>query len=83
MLKNKQFVTMKEVPVAAVSGMHPDTKMVIQKIKATKGSVLAVDLKSPREAKVRLDALRRARKRQHVQYKAAYRKGGKLYFQLR
>ena len=45
--------------------------------------MLACKLKDAHEAKIRMDALRRARKRGHVKYKEGRRKGQMLYFALR
>ena len=86
MLSEKEFSILKEMPKTASSnpgGMHPDTERIIKKIKTTKGKVLAVKLKSSREAKNRLDALRRAKARRKVVYKEARRKAETLYVRMR
>lgn len=81
--RDKRFKVLTNIPKEALSGMHPDTKKIIEQIRLTKGKVLACDLKDTREAKNRLDALRRARGNGHVKYKQAYRHGGTLYFRVR
>ena len=83
MPSDKQFSTLKNLPATVIGGMHPDTKKIIEKIEVTKGKVLAVKLQNPHAAKIRLDAIRRARKKNRVKYKAAYRKKETLYFKLR
>ncbi len=83
MVKGKGFSVLSTIPKSAITGMHPGTKRIIQQIKNTRGKVLKCRLKNSREAKNRLDALRRARKRGHVKYKEAHREGGTIYFRLR
>ena len=82
-VKDRQFRVLAKIPKVAAVGMHAATTSIIQKLKVTKGNVLACDLKDVREARNRLDALRRARKNGYVTYKKAYRHGRTLYFRLR
>ena len=80
----KQFTTLNVMPKSAVvGGMNPETRRIIKQIKNSRGKVLACKLKSPHAAKIRMDALRRARKRGTVRFKEAHRTGSKLYFRLR
>lgn len=82
-MKHNQFSVLNDIPPGAFGGMHPETKEIISKIRTTKGKVLCVSLKSARDAKNRVDALRRARARKHVQYREARRKGERIYFKIR
>ena len=72
----------KGVP-AATGGLHPETKRIIVQLKSTKGRVLSCTIRNAHQAKIRLDALRRARKRGTVKYKEARRSGNTLYFKVR
>lgn len=83
MANSNRFSVLSKIPADVLNQMHPDTKKVIEQIKTTKGKVLSFKSKDPREAKNRLDALRRARKRGHVKYKDAHRRAGMLYFRVR
>ena len=67
----------------ATVGMHPETKRILQQLKTTKGNVLVCKLKSPYGAKIRTDALRRAKKRGTAKFKEARRQGATVYFRLR
>ena len=67
----------------ATVGMHPETKRILQQLKTTKGNVLVCKLKSLHAAKIRMDALRRAKKRGTARFKEARRQGSTLYFRLR
>ena len=79
-----RFVVLKELPEGVNAlGLHPQTKEIIEKIRATRGKVLSVTLDSPQAAKRRIETVRRARVRKHIQFKDAYRKGETLYFHLR
>jgi len=80
---NNSFSVLRSIPAEALSGMHPQTKKIVKQLKTTKGRVLACRMKNPHEAKIRMDALRRAKARGHVRYLEAHRKGGVLYFRLR
>ena len=86
MIGNLQFKTLATVPKTvrrAAGTMHPETKRVIDQIKKTRGKVLACTFKTARDAKNRLDALRRAHRRGTVTYKEARRSNNTLYLQLR
>ena len=83
MAKDNRFSVLRQIPPDVLSQMHPETKEIIQRVKTTKAKVLTFKSKNPRDAKNRMDALRRARKRGHVRYKDAHRKAGTLYFRLR
>jgi len=83
MKDDKEFSVLNDIPAGALGGMHPETKKIIDRIKSTKGKVLCAKLKNPREAKNRLDALRRARARKRVQYREARRTGDRIYFRVR
>lgn len=84
MSESKKFQVLEQMPTGlTVAGVHPETKMIIDKIKVTKGKVLAVTLKSARAAKIRLDALRRSRARKRLSYQEGRRQGSTLYFRLR
>ena len=84
MKKQNRFKVRNSMPAGlSVAGVHPETKAMIDQIKATRGKVLEVKMKSARAGKIRLDALRRARARKRVSYKEGRRKGDTLYFRLR
>ncbi len=88
MAKDKRFTVLNEIPKdvfakGAFGGTHPDTKKIIEHIKGTKGKVLACRFKNAREAKNRMQALRRAKSKGYVSYKEARRKGNIVYFKLR
>ena len=83
MVNNKRFSVLSNIPQEALSGMHKDTKKIIEQLKMTRGKVLACKMKNPRDAKIRMDALMRARKRGHVKYREAHRKTNTLYFRVR
>jgi len=57
--------------------------MIIDEVKRTRGNVLACKLTSERNAKNRMDALRRAKKRSLVSYKDLQRQGATLYVRVR
>ena len=82
MVNNKRFSVLSNIPQEALSGMHRDTKRIIEQLHRTKGKVLACKMKNPRDAKNRMDALMRARKRGHVKYKEGRRKMNTLYFRV-
>jgi len=86
--KDKRFTVLNEIPKdvfrgGGISGTHPDTKKIIKQIKQTKGKVLACRFKNAREAKNRMQALRRAKSKGYVSYKEARRKASVVYFRLR
>lgn len=86
MVKDNRFAVLNEIPkdVKAVSGgTHPDTKKIINQLKTTKEKVLACRFKTPKEAKNRMEALRRAKSKGFVSYREARRKGNVIYFRLR
>lgn len=81
--KDSRFKVLTQIPKDIFGGTHPDTKKIIEQIKSTKGKVLACRFKNVREAKNRLDALRRAKAKGKVSYKEARRKSNMVYFRLR
>lgn len=81
--KSNRFKVLSDIPKEALSGMHLDTKRIIEQIRTIRGKVLSCKMKNARDAKNRLDALRRAKKRGHVSNKEARRKAGMLYFRVR
>lgn len=84
MVNDKAFSVLNELPPGLSGGMHPDTKKIIERIRRTKeGQVLAIKLRTPKEAKNRIDALRKARARKAVGYKQAFRKADTLYVKLK
>ena len=83
MAKNNRFSVLKDIPAEALGGMHSDTKKIIEQLRTTKGKVLSVRMKNPRDGKNRLDALRRAKARGHVKFKEGKRKAETLYFRMR
>ncbi len=83
MARDTRFSILNNIPASALGGMHPDTKKILEQIRTTKGKVLAFKTKTAREAKNRLDALRRAKARGHVKYREGRRKGITLYFRVR
>jgi len=83
MAKDNRFSVLSNIPAEALGGMHRDTKKIIEQIKTTRGRVLACKMKSAPEAKIRMDALRRALKRGHVKYIEGRRKGQVMYFRLK
>ena len=83
MARNKRFSILKNIPPEALGGMHPDTKQIIEQLMRTRGKVLSCKMKNPRDAKNRMDALKRAKARGHVKFKEGYRKAEMLYFRLR
>ena len=83
MANNNRFSILKSVPQEALSGMHQDTKRIITQLRRTKGKVLSWKGKNAHDAKIRMDAMRRALKGGHVRYKEAYRKTNVLYFRVR
>ncbi|MDA2930514.1 hypothetical protein MYX84_11305 [Acidobacteria bacterium AH-259-O06] len=86
MAKDNRFKVLNEIPKdvkGAFGGMHPDTKKIIQQIKSTKGKVLACRFKNAKEAKNRMQALRRAKAKGYISYKEARRKANMVYFKLR
>ena len=81
---SKRYRVLRVMPKPVhTGGMHPETKKIIDQIKATRGNVLAWTVKTPPDAKRRIDALRRAKARGHVNYKEAARRGNALYFRLK
>ena len=83
MKKDTRFSVLSNIPQEALTGMHRDTKRIIEQLRQTKGKVLSWKGKNAHDAKIRMDAMRRARKRGHVNYKEAHRKAGMLYFRVR
>ena len=83
MAKDNRFTVLKAIPKDVIGGLHPDTKRIMEQIKKARGNVLACRFKSPREAKNRIEALRRAKSRGYTSYKEPRRKGNMLYFRLR
>ena len=83
MVNNKSFSILNNIPQEALSGMHQDTKKIIEQLRTTRGKVLACKMKNPRDAKNRLDALNRAKARGHVKYKEGRRKMNTLFFRVR
>ena len=84
MRKDNGFKVLNAMPQSiGRPGMHPETKKIIEQLKKTKGKVLAYKCKSPREAKNRMDALRRAKARGKASYREARRKGSAVYFRVR
>lgn len=84
MATTSRYTEMPSLPTGLLeNGMHPETKEIITKVKATRGKVLSVRLESARAAKNRMDALRRAKKSKRVLFRSAHRKGNVLYVQVR
>ena len=88
MAKDKRFTVLNEIPKdvfrgGGISGTHPDTKKIIDQIKKARGKVLACRFKNAREAKNRMQALRRAKSKGYISYKEAGRKSNVVYFRLR
>lgn len=83
MSKKAMFSVLKDMPPGAVGGMHPETRRILNQIRSTTGKVLEVKLGSPRAAKNRMDALRRAQRRKRVSFKEAHRKGSILYVRVK
>ena len=84
MAKKTMFQVLNEIPSdVPAGGLHPLTKEIINQLKSTKGRVLACKFKNAREAKNRIEALRRAKAKGYVNYKEARRKANVLYFKLR
>ena len=83
MVNNKRFSVLSSIPQEALSGMHQDTKKIIEQLRTTRGKVLACKMRNPRDAKNRMDALRRAKARGHVRYKEGHRKMNMMYFRVR
>lgn len=63
--------------------MHPTTRKIIALIRAARIKPLTIKVKDAREAKNRMDALRRAKKRGYVTYEDAHQQGSVLRFGLR
>ncbi len=82
-MKDNRFSVLRDIPAEALGGMHADTKRIIEQLGRAKGKVLSVRMKNPRDAKNRMDALRRAKARGHVKYKEGIRKAETLYFRVR
>ena len=83
MARTNRFSILNNIPQEALGGMHPDTKQIIEQLLRTRGKVVACKMKNPRDAKNRMDALRRAKKRGYVKYKEGRRKAETLYFRVR
>ena len=79
----KRFSVLTSIPSEALGGMHPDTKQIIEQLMRTRGRVLSCQMKNPRDAKNRMDGLRRAKARGHVKFKEGRRKAETLFFRLR
>ena len=73
-VKKTIFQVLTEIPKdVPAGGLHPLTKKIIKQLKSTKGRVLACKFKNAREAKNRIEALRRAKAKGYVNYKEARR----------
>lgn len=83
MARKNQFSILSNIPPEALTQMHAATKQIIEQLLRTRGKVVACKMKNPRDAKNRMDALRRAKARGHVKYKEGRRKAETLYFRLR
>jgi len=83
MSKQIVFSVLKDMPASVGGGMHPETKRIIDQIRSTKGGVLEVKLESARDAKNRMDALRRARAKNRVSFREAHRKGATIYVKVK
>jgi len=65
MVKGMQVKVLRAFPKEAKrrTGMHPDTKRMIDSLGTTKGKIVSFEFSSPQDAKNRANALSRARKR--------------------
>jgi len=81
MAKVMQVKVLRAFPKTAKpkTGMHPDTKRMIDSLKTTKGKVVSFEFSNPKEAKNRANAIRRARKREAVNFREIRREGKSIY----
>ena len=83
MARDRKFTVLGWIPKHVIGGMHPDTRKILDQIRTTRRRVLECQFKTAREAKNRMDALRRAKSRGYAGYKEARREGNMLYLRLR
>jgi hypothetical protein len=81
MVKGMQVKVHRTFPKTAKrrTGMHPDTKRMLDSIGKTKGKVVSFEFSSRQEAKNRANAMSRARKRGTVSFREARREGKIVY----
>ena len=85
MVKGMQIKVLRGFPKTAKrrTGMHPDTKRMIDSLGTTKGKVVSFEFSSPQDAKNRANALSRARKRDAVSFKEIWREGKSVYIRCK
>jgi len=85
MVKSMQVKVLRAFPKTAKrkAGMHSDTKRMIDSLKSPKGKVVSFEFSNPREAKNRVNAIRRAQKRKSVNFKEIRRDGQLVYIRCK